>query len=174
MEDLEVLRSWFKGSDTTTLNKFLEWKLGQELEGLSPPDGDYFKEMLTLVKFGNRFMSTLYHSSLWISNKRRAILISTGDGMVASFLKLAQEAYNRDLSRWKLQTKFHMLGEVIFSFKHDRTRGCCTLNPLSYATQQDEDFVGRISTMSRSVSSRTLHEKTIRRYMLKLKALWSP
>ena len=47
-----------------------------------------------------------------------------------------------------------------------------SINPLVWATQCDEDFVGRVAALSRKVSSRTLHKKTIERYLISLAAAW--
>ena len=165
-------RSWFKGNDTRSLTKYLEQKLKHSLDELSGDTLGYFTEIVRLLCHGNKFMHILYSARLWLTSRQRDNAITSGDKFVASFLRLAQAAYEHDQCRWKLQTKFHMLGELIFSLKWDRARGANSINPLSYATQIDEDFIGRISTASRFVSCRTLHEKTIERFLLKLKACW--
>ena len=95
---------------------------------------------------------------------------------LVNFLKtwaiLAQSAFNRGLCRWKLQPKFHMAGEVCFTLQHDKAQNAPSMCPLSYATQMDEDFVGRVANFSRTVSSRTLAVRTIKKYLLRLKAQW--
>ena len=50
------------------------------------------------------------------------------------------------------------------------TRGAET--PLAFGTQIDEDFVGRLATISRMVSVRTVHTRTLGRYQVALAARW--
>ncbi|CAE7265539.1 unnamed protein product [Symbiodinium microadriaticum] len=166
---------WFKGNDTTSLCKYLEWKLKDvhTSTDMSGSDQLYFAEMASLLSCGNKLMHRLYFAGLWLSTKERDKIIAVGDKFVSTFMLLAQMAYDWDLCRWKVQTKFHMLGELLFGLKMDRVRGCRSLNPLSYSTQVDEDFIGKVSISSRYVSSRALHEKTIHRYLLKLKQCWA-
>ncbi|CAE7246231.1 unnamed protein product, partial [Symbiodinium sp. CCMP2456] len=171
-QGLELHMSWFKGNDTTSLCKYMQWKLKDVHADMTGSDKLYFAEIASLLSSGNEFMHRLYHAGLWLSRSDRDKIIAAGDKLVDSFMLLAQLAYNSDICRWKVQTKFHMFGELVFSLKMDRTRGCRSLSPLSYSTQVDEDFIGKICTASRYVSSRTLHEKTIHRYLLKLKQCW--
>ena len=76
------------------------------------------------------------------------------------------------LTRFKLQPKYHVVGELIFQLQFERSRSMHSINPLSFSTQIDEDYVGRLSTFSRSVSSRTVHKRTIQKFLLALGSLW--
>ena len=132
----------------------------------------YLEEMLNLFTFANRFMSKLYNCNLWIKAGARQVIINSCEGLLQSFVSCAQMAFDLDLCRFKLRPKYHMVGELLFSFKTDDLKGRETLNPLAYSTQVDEDFIGKVATFSRHVSSRTLHTRTLRRYLLALKASW--
>ena len=66
-----------------------------------------------------------------------------------------------------------MLAEVRYGLLEEKNQGIdLSISPLAYSTQMDEDFVGRISQMSRYVASRTVHRKTIERYKLGMMSVW--
>ena len=116
-------------------------------------------------------MKVLYHSALWLTTDERRMLIKSGHQCIDSFLKCATLCYKEGLTRFKLQPKFHMFGELVYEMEHQERRKLPSLNPLTWATQQDEDFVGRICTYSRTVSIRTIHSRTLTRYQVALAAL---
>ena len=128
--------------------------------------------MLTLTARANAFMKLLYRCGLWVRDGERDDLIRLGHAFLLSFRQCAQFAYDHSLNRWKLQTKFHYAGEIVFALEQAKHNNIPCLNPLSASTQIDEDFVGRISFMSRATDSRTLHFRTIRKYLLALAAHW--
>ncbi|CAE7904262.1 unnamed protein product, partial [Symbiodinium necroappetens] len=89
--------SWFKGNDTRSLTKYMEWKLTHTLHELFGPTLEYFTEIVGLLSYGNKFMHLLYNAGLWLSTRQRDDIISSGDKFVASFMSLAQTAYDNDL-----------------------------------------------------------------------------
>ena len=168
-----LVRSWFKGNDTTTLCLYFQHKLPDLVRATTDDRGKkYLREMHQLFCHSNKFMVKLYNCNLWINEAPRHVLMNALAGMLECFRKCAQMAFDQDICRFKLRPKFHMAGELLFGLQTDYLEGRETLNPLSYATQVDEDFVGRIATMSRHVSARTVHSRTLRRYRLALKACW--
>ena len=133
----------------------------------------YLEHMFKLFCCANKFMASLYKAGLWLKKAQRKQLIESCTGLLDNFELCAQIAFHNKICRFKMQPKYHMTGELLFGFMSDEKHSRETMNPLSYATQMDEDFVGKVATLSRSVSSRTLHEKTLRRYLLLLKQHWS-
>jgi hypothetical protein len=172
LDTLSNPRGWFKGADTTTLLLYLQTTLTSLIPSLSGACKQYFLDMLTLTESANGFMKLLYHCGLWLREGERNDLISWGHELLLSFQKCAQFAYDHGLNRWKLQTKFHYAAEIVFALEHSKHNHVPCLNPLSASTQVDEDFVGRISTMSRGTDARSLHYRTIRKYLLALAAHW--
>ena len=53
-----------------------------------------------------------------------------------------------------------------YSFRLERERrgDLPSMNPLASGTQIDEDFIGRVCAISRTVSGRKLHTRTLRKY----------
>ena len=169
----QILRSWYKGNDTTTLCEYLAWKMQNVIPTLETDALPYFLEMAKLFNSANAFMRILYNANLWLSRKELKEAIANCEGLLVSFETLAQMAFDSDICRFKLQPKFHLVGELLYFMKLDQLHNRPNLNVLAFATQMDEDFVGRIAHLSRYVSSRSLHEKTLRRYLLALKSSWT-
>lgn len=167
-------RSWYKGADTTSLLIYLEARFEKECADDSLEAGvlRYFINIRDMIISANKFMRTLYHCSFWLSAGERDALLLSGREAARLFKVCANHAYQEGHTRWKLQPKFHMLGEILFELQLDKNLGRESVSPLAWSTQMDEDLVGDIASASRSVSIRTLHERTLGRYKLKLAIHW--
>ena len=169
---LNKLRCWFKGNDTTTFCVYMEAKLNEILPTLDAGDQPYFREMVRLFTQANQFMRLIFGAGLWLTKLERQAVINCCEGFLTCYQTCASFAFSKGLCRWKIQPKYHMTAELLYTLKFEALNKQPSLNPISFSTQVDEDFVGRVATMSRHVSSRTLHERTLRRYLLHLKSDW--
>ena len=154
---------------------YLETRINDEIGRLDDDDDGlirYFKKIHSMIVSANEFMKTLYHAALFLTVTERDVLIRTGRNVEQLYRKCANYAFHHDLTRFKIQPKYHMLGELIFQLENDKEHQRCSISPLSFSTQMDEDFVGHISMASRKVSIRTLHERTIGRYKVSLAMHW--
>lgn len=165
-------RNWFKGNDTTSLLIFLEHRLRSELPKLAGDAACYFGHMFAAIEAANKFMSCLYHAALWLTAEERDTLLVKGYTCTTSFQACANQAFEQDMTRWKLQPKLRLLGEVLFKLESEKQQNLPSINPLSWSCQQDEDFVGHIASQSRQVSVRTVHSRTLSRYQVALAARW--
>ena len=167
------LRSWFKGADTTSLCLYLESKyLTLIADNPEHEHKGYFCNILETLKAANVFLKTLYHASVWLTSQERSLALTSSDRFFQAFAACANYAYSIGKARWKYIPKFHMFAEIAWRLRKDQSSSLYSLNPVCEATQVDEDFVGRVSTMSRAVSIRTQHFKTLERYRLGLAARW--
>ena len=132
----------------------------------------YFAKMQEAISSANKFLKALFHAGLWLSRDESREVIAAGRRCLESYQACAEIAYDWGLTRFKLQPKFHMLGEVLYEMRARRNAGHAVINPLSFSTQLDEDLVGRVSAFSRVVSSRTIHERTLSRYQVALASKW--
>ena len=166
-------RNWFKGADTVSLLKFLEMILPEKLLDASVDEetNNFFQACLKATREANRFMTALYHAAFWLTRSERRTLIVSGTKFTTAFRVCADHCYWADLTRFKLQPKQHMFGELVFELQVQECQNLPSPNPLVYSTQQDEDYVGRICTYSRSVSIRTIHVRTLSRYQIALATL---
>ena len=128
-------------------------KLKNELVNVDDEVRPYFASMHDAVSSANKFMRTLFHSGLWLTRDESREVIAAGRKCLQSYQACAETAFDRGLTRFKFQPKYHMLGEILYDMYARRTAGHPVINPLSFSTQLDEDLVGRVSAFSRVVSS---------------------
>lgn len=168
-------RNWFKGADTVSILAFLEHCLPEKLAGLDDDDDDeardLFRSCLIATQAANKFMKTLYSAAFWLTLAERDALITAGHACVDAFLQCANHCYHEGLTRFKIQPKLHMFGELVVELEYQRQHSLPSPNMLIYSTQQDEDFVGKICFYSRHVSIRTIHMRTLSRYQIALATL---
>ena len=151
---------------------FLESRIAESLADLDDSAKSLFSEIYEMIAAANSFMRCIYHSALWLTSDERDHLLISGHKCVNYFHKCAQRAFDAHVTRWKYMPKIHLFGEILFFLERDKRRNIPSLNPLSFCTQQDEDFVGRIAVLSRAVSVRTVHSRTIGRYLVSLASSW--
>ncbi|CAK9038870.1 Uncharacterized protein SCF082_LOCUS22806 [Durusdinium trenchii] len=166
--------NWFKGQDTVTLLLFLEHRFESAVREVEPHVVAFFQEMFNTIKAANAnvFLKSLYRTALWLTSEERDCLLKSGHECIRGFQQCAEKAFELELPRFKYQTKLHMYGEILFGLENERHHGQPSLSPLVFATQLDEDLVGKVSSMSRTVSVRTVHTRTLAKYQLALAARW--
>ena len=131
-----------------------------------------FLEIHATISAANAFMKCLYRAGLWLSHGERDFLLKAGSRCVNFFSKCALRAYNANCTRWKFMPKFHLFGEWLFTWEMQKRLGLPSPNILMFSCQMDEDYVGKISAISRTVSLRTVHTRTLSRYLIALVANW--
>ena len=131
-----------------------------------------FLEIHATISAANAFMRCMYRAGLWLSHEERDFLLKAGTRCVNSFLRCALRAFNASATRWKFMPKFHLFGEWLFSMEKQKRLGLPSPNLLMFSCQMDEDYVGRISSISRTVSLRAVHTRTLTRYLIALVANW--
>ena len=147
-------------------------KLKGELVKIDDEDRPYFVSMHDAVSNANKFVRKLFHAGLWLTQEECREVIAAGRKCLRCYQACAEAAFDRGLTRFKFQPKYHMLGEILYDMEARNAAGHPVINPMCYSTQMDEDLVGRVSVFSRVVSSRTIHERTISRYQVALASKW--
>ena len=162
---------WFKGDDTRTLLHYLENRYETLVVAQVEP-AEYLSTILETIKGANHFMHVIYNAGLWLTSRERGQAIAGLRRFLRNYRRSATMAFEKNLPRFRLSPKFHTAAEIFFELLHAEKRSIDSLNSLTFSTQIDEDFVGRVATYSRSVSSRTVHFKTVQRYKLGLAVHW--
>eukprot|EP00438_Fugacium_kawagutii_P032281 Skav200056 [mRNA] locus=scaffold2277:17789:18391:- [translate_table: standard] len=162
--------NWFKGDDTRTLCSFLVSKFAVLVD--QPENGhiSYVASIHQALVAANLFLSTLYRSGLWLTERQRRRIIDSVGSLLEHFTQCANYAFTQGWVRFKFQPKFHMIAELRYGLMMDAKENRASISPLAFSCQMDEDFVGRIATQSRRVSARTLHVKVLQRYKISLAA----
>lgn len=157
-----------------SLLRFLEHRIGSAIGTLDHDDDgiSLFENMASTISACNAFLKCLYSTALWLTPDERDVLLQAGHATVKGFHQCATFSYDRGETRWKFQPKIHMFGEVLHALESQRKKKQPSISPLTWSTQVDEDFVGRISNLSSMVSVRTVHDRTIGRYQIALASKW--
>ena len=143
-----------------------------EIPHIDAESKQYFKAMLSTVAAANSFFSCMYQAALFLKPSERDLLLDSGHTCANAYRDCAQRAFAWGITRWKFQPKLHFFGEILHPLEVQQRENRPSVNPLAWGTQADEDFVGTVSTFSRMVSVRTVHERTIQRYQVGLAMRW--
>ena len=144
---------------------FLEDFLKRHLESLAAPD-PFLESIYVASKSANTFLRNLYRSGLFLDPNTAYTVAQAGIGFLRSYSEAAQQAYNMNLMRFKLNPKFHAMIHIVDRFCQSVESGHrWTWNALAESSQQDEDFVGKISKLSCAVSARSVHLQGVSRYL---------
>lgn len=112
----------------------------------------------------NECIRMMYSGPAWLSPTDARQIGELGLRFLRRYSKLAIMANRQGKRFWLVMPKAHSLHHIVLSLVQDSQRGFC-LNPLCTSVQQDEDFIGRGSRLSRHVSSVQCAERVVDRYL---------
>ena len=155
--------SWFKGSVTTVLFKFLQATMCPQNWAHEP----MLAKAAEAVQSINRFFSALYASDLYLEPGRAIEIAEDGLRFMRRLAWLAKQATKDERALWLLTPKVHimhhlLLKDMLLPAQH----GISPMNVLAWSVQMDEDFVGVSSRLARRVDARTCAKRCIERYLL--------
>lgn len=161
-----------KGSDCTMVLMFLQWYLLLCLKGIKAPDHQpILRVVLQLTESILNFISVQYSHDLWLPSKCAEFMYLEGLVALRAYNYAAQFALELGKPYFGMRPKFHSLAETVFETKQHIDQGDeFILNPVTFNCEVNEDFIGRISRISRRVSSRLCTQRTLQRYGLGFKA----
>ena len=82
-------------------------------------------------------------------------------------MTLAEASNRKKLCLWAMKPKLHTLAHIVCTaFQHFTVATDHVINPLAESTFMCEDFVGRVSRLSRRVSAKQHGKKILYRYMV--------
>ena len=145
---------------------YLESFLVHHMNSLANPD-PYLDSILEALKAANVFMSTLYSSGLFLDRATCKTVAQSGLDFLRAYAEAAQQAYDQQKTRFKLNPKYHAYIHVVDRLSRAFEDGqAWAWNPLADSTQLDEDFIGKVAVSSCAASTRTVHMQTISRYLV--------
>lgn len=162
---------WSKGADTTFFVKFVEalcQKARDEIPGVS---GDIMvTTMLRACRAIGNVFHVLFQASFWLTRAEAEQVIESGHQFCMAYTHLVRLSLARHLCLFKVKPKLHMLCHIFrTALQEYRADPDTVQNCLAYSTFQSEDFVGRISRLSRRVSSKVHGPKIYNRYVVALR-----
>lgn len=156
---------WSKALDTPVMFEFVKWLLDQQQRLLQ-------EDQLLRLMYGAShamgvFMRTVLKAGLWLTKDEAATAAEAGLFFLQAYGKCARICADRNLCRYNLTPKLHFWHHICLRL-HDGVQNNLSVlqNPLADSNFADEDFVGRVSRLSRRISPRLHSERTIGRYLV--------
>ena len=115
--------------------------------------------------------SSIHQHSLWMTRPCARLLYINMMRVLRGYQLLGSLCLKQGYRAFIQKPKNHGL-HVAFSLKEQLCSGCLlVLNPETWSCEQDEDFVGRVSRLSRKVDVRKQGYRVFNRLFLKIRAV---
>ena len=161
-----------KGSDSTLLVKWLTWFIGLQLATDSQGVETFLKiakQVLLNVTGLHKICET---HGLFLERQCAQRLYIHILAVCRGYHALAHEALGFRMIAFGVKPKYHALKHVLWELRKQLVvPSPLVLSPAVWGCEQNEDHVGRVSALSRTVSVRTLTLRIHQRYFLKTRAL---
>eukprot|EP00438_Fugacium_kawagutii_P012347 Skav221978 [mRNA] locus=scaffold195:1042561:1043835:+ [translate_table: standard] len=162
--------AWSKGSLTTNLAKWLVVLLGE----LGTDQHRFLPRCQESLRQLNAALSFLYNAPLFLEENECRYIVDRGMHFLQQYTSLAQECYNlRKAHLFPLYPKIHAVQHWWWTLQTQADTIGYGVNPLCAACQMDEDTVGRLSRVSRRVSSRQVTLRTLQRHLVASWSVWT-
>ena len=158
---------WSKASDTPVLVQFVFWILQQHPAEVAQ------SRMLQVMSSASEaigiFMRELLQAPLWLSPEQAQRAGEASLHFLQCYAKSVDIFYRKAECKFNLVPKLHCLHHLSLGLLDSASTGKAATNPLSYSCFQDEDFIGRVSRLSRRISPKLLVRRTLQRYLIATK-----
>ena len=154
-----------KGADVTLVLMFLEFFL--QLCRREPKDGDrvVLSAMLQLVQGTLNFIGIMHSHDLWLPKACTGFMMKQGLQALRAYSFCAKMAMQSHRRLFCMRPKFHSWAHTVFELKKSYDMSISeTLSPAVFNCEANEDFIGRISRISRHVSPRLVIFRSLQRY----------
>ena len=157
------------------LLRWLLWLVGfllQASEGLSEQQKSLFKAYKHSVSHCLSAFDLMYSHGLWLQRKCAVVLYSHLMLLLRGYKRCARLVLDMKHTGFGLKPKYHGTHHLAHSIRKDLQAGCdLIINPMHAGNEQNEDKVGKVSRVSKKISTRTVTNTILQRYFLKKKAL---
>ena len=136
---------WSKGHVTTTFMRFISWYFATH-----DVTGNYMLNLCVEATFcANSCFELLYRNDLWLTGDVSREVGRLGLRFLDLYQQLARHAFDRSCALWVFMPKSHIC--------HHTWLECSLanewlINPLAFAVQISEDYVGKKSRLARRVA----------------------
>ena len=159
-----ALKSWWvelscKAADTATVCQWLVQKLTAE-----PQATEDLQMVATCAWSWDSSLRKLSRGGVFLAAALAAEVADQMSAALISYTWLHRRSLQQRMRCFKIRPKFHMLAEIARALKpRDRSD---VWNPACDCTWGDEDFVGRVSRLSRRTHPARAAVRTTQRYLL--------
>ena len=159
-----------KGADTMLMIRWLAFFLKLVL-GNPPPNADVqlLGIMSRLCEATSAAMQTMHVHGLWLERRCARRLYIEYMRMLRGYQLAGSRCLAFNYRAFIQKPKNHAAHHVAWSLRSQLLSGApYVLNPEAYSCEQDEDFIGRVSRLSRKVSVRKQGSRLFERLFLKI------
>lgn len=122
----------------------------------------------------NTFFEELYAHDCWIPRRDAIKIVQAGNFFMKAYLYMAHQQYLQKKIGYALLPKLHFFHEIIHEMERQiDLNASWVYSPLVESCSMDEDFVGRLAIVTRHVNPRLMCLRTLQRYAVAIKLLWS-
>ena len=155
---------WAKAMDTPVMVEFVLWRLARDARQVSED------RLLQIIQSGAQAigmcMRGMLQANLWMEFEQARVVAESGLYFLQCYGKCANICHSREICRFNLTPKLHCWHHICQHLWHQTQQQIrYSLNPLAHSCFTDEDFVGRVSRISRRVSPRLQALRTLQRYL---------
>ena len=161
-----------KASDSVLLLRWLSHTLKLNLENpIVPGHDNLLKRMLQVTEAALK-LGMLHHHKLLLSRNCAKMFYVHTMTLLRGYAFLGNESLKIHIRAFIQKPKHHALHHIAVFIKKELEKGCSLiLSPQCFACDMNEDFLGRISRLSRRVGFRLCDLRVIHRYFIKVKVL---
>ncbi len=128
----------------------------------------YFKAVLSGCDSAISFFHQLHREGIWLKKEVAQSMSCCCKVVCRSYMLLANLCHLKGLARFHLEPCLHCFRHFGEDLDEGVKRGCSyILSPSASTCEMDEDFVGKICRLSRSVHASACNKRTIERYLLR-------
>ena len=163
-----------KGSDVTLIMMWLAFMLRLLLlERLKrPEDSLQLQAMLQLLDGGLTYVGIMHSHGLWLPRPCAQLQLEAGSKFYRGYLYMANLCIQMKVAGFRLRPKIHYFHHLLYDVQLQlRTDTRFILSSVAFLCEQNEDFIGRISRVSRRVAARSAGLRTTQRYLVKARCL---
>ena len=121
----------------------------------------------------NFYFRSLYSGDLWLESAYAKSLANALLQFVRAYLLLARASYDLGENKFGLIPKIHALHEVSMEMFRQSGLSQWVLNPICETCSVDEDLIGRVAILSRSVSPKIIARRSLARYLAQINIVWA-
>lgn len=119
----------------------------------------------------NIAVTFLYTSGLWLKAADAKKLAKWLFCFLAHYSLLANYTLEESKRRFPVYPKLHVLCHTAFQMDQDADASPWVMSPLAFACQQEEDFIGKPSQVSRHTNIRQAHRSVLWRSLVKVQSV---
>ena len=122
------------------------------------------------VKCIDNALESLYQEDIWLSQSVAHSIGESGLRFVGIYGRLVRLSFDRGVSLWALMPKSHVIHHV---FDELSQAGQWIVNPVVFAVQVSEDFIGKKSRLARRVHPAQVVRRVLERSLMAARKNWA-